>query len=47
MDFIERIFGFSPDGGNGMFELMLFLVPILGLLALARRRRHRRKDEDG
>jgi hypothetical protein len=44
MDFIERIFGFAPDGGNGMFELMLFLIPIAGLLALARSRRNRRKD---
>lgn len=46
MDFIERIFGFAPDGGNGMFELLLFLIPILGLLALARRRSSRRKRAD-
>lgn len=26
MDFIERIFGISPDAGNGMFELFLLLV---------------------
>lgn len=45
MDFIERIFGFSPDGGNGLFELMLFLIPLLGLLALARWRSAKRRNE--
>ncbi|MCC7217011.1 MAG: hypothetical protein IT517_09590 [Burkholderiales bacterium] len=34
MDFIERIFGFSPDGGSGTFEVLLFLVPIAGLYVL-------------
>lgn len=29
MDFIERVFGFSPDGGSGATELMLFAVPVL------------------
>ena len=24
MDFIEQIFGISPDGGSGSFELLLF-----------------------
>ena len=28
MDFIERIFGFSPDNGSGWFEVLLFLIPI-------------------
>jgi hypothetical protein len=28
MDFIEQIFGFSPDGGSGSFELALVVVPI-------------------
>jgi hypothetical protein len=28
MDFIEQVFGLSPDGGSGAFELMLFLIPI-------------------
>ena len=27
MDFIERLFGFSPDGGDGSFELLLFAIP--------------------
>ena len=31
MDFIERIYGISPDGGSGSFELLLFLVPLFGL----------------
>jgi len=29
MDFIERIFGVSPDGGSGVFELVLLAIPIL------------------
>jgi MYXO-CTERM domain-containing protein len=43
MDFIERIFGFSPDGGNGSFEYLLFAVPVIGLLLLWRRRQLRRE----
>ena len=41
MDFIEQLLGVSPDGGNGLFELLLFLVPALALAGwwLARRRR--------
>ncbi len=44
MDFIEKILGFSPDGGDGSFEFLLFAIPIAGLcyLALRRRRRQRR-----
>jgi hypothetical protein len=29
MDFIERIFGVSPDGGDGSFELLLFVSAIV------------------
>jgi hypothetical protein len=36
MDFIEKIFGISPDGGNGMFEFLLFAVPLI-LVSLAAR----------
>jgi hypothetical protein len=45
MDFIERIFGFSPDGGSGSFEVLLFLLPIAGIayLVLRARARSRRK----
>jgi hypothetical protein len=44
MDFIERLFGFAPDGGDGSFELLLFAIPIVGLaiLYLVRRRRGRK-----
>lgn len=38
MDFIERIFGFSPDAGSGLFELLLFVLPVLGLVVLWRAR---------
>lgn len=44
MDFIERLFGFSPDGGSGAFEFLLFLIPIVGILAIREwRKRNRRK----
>ena len=43
MDFIERIFGFSPDGGSGVFELLLFLIPIAGILVVREWRRRSRK----
>ena len=41
MDFIEKIFGISPDGGDGSFEFLLFLIPIslIVVIALMRRRR--------
>jgi hypothetical protein len=41
MDFIEQIFGLAPDGGNGAFELLLFLIPIIGIVLLIQRRRRR------
>jgi len=31
MDFIERIFGFAPDGGSGSLEALLFAIPIAGI----------------
>jgi hypothetical protein len=45
MDFIERIFGFAPDGGNGSLEFLLFAIPLAGAayLALWARRRMQRK----
>jgi hypothetical protein len=42
MDFIEQLFGFSPDGGDGSFEFLLFALPIGGLCYLAYRRRQKR-----
>jgi hypothetical protein len=29
VDFIERLFGISPDGGNGLWEAVLFLIPVV------------------
>jgi hypothetical protein len=29
MDFIERLFNFSPDGGDGTFEMILIIAPLL------------------
>jgi len=46
MDFIERLLGFSPDGGDGTFEFMLFAIPIAGIVYLVRRRRSRRQQDD-
>ena len=34
MDFIECLFGFSPDGGDGSFELLLFAIPLIGIALL-------------
>jgi hypothetical protein len=42
MDFIERIFHISPDGGSGSFEILLFIIPVVGIAVLYQRRRHRR-----
>jgi hypothetical protein len=39
MDFIEQIFGFSPDDGSGALELFLILAPLAGIVVLAWRRR--------
>jgi MYXO-CTERM domain-containing protein len=45
MNFIERLFGFSPDGGTSLTEVCLFLLPVLaGLLFLYRRRRQMSAD---
>lgn len=44
MDFIERLFGVSPDGGSGSFEVLLFLIPVaVFALHLVRKRRHRHR----
>jgi hypothetical protein len=48
MDFIERIFGVSPDGGDGSLELM-YLVGIVvaaTLIAWALYRRRTREKID-
>ena len=46
MDFIEKIFGFSPDGGSGSFELLLFALPVAGICYFVLRRRLRRQRKD-
>jgi hypothetical protein len=38
VDFIERMFHLSPDGGTGFLELLLFLLPVVVLCFLAVRR---------
>jgi hypothetical protein len=39
MDWIEHIFGFSPDGGNGSLEALYLAIAVLGITALTFRRR--------
>ena len=34
MDFIEQIFGISPDNGTGSLEFALLLVPVLVVVAI-------------
>jgi hypothetical protein len=46
MDFIERILGFAPDGGDGSFELLLFTIPMAGIAYLLWRRHLRRQRDD-
>ena len=38
MDFIERLFGISPDGGDGSTELMYLIVLAVIVVAVACRR---------
>jgi hypothetical protein len=38
MDFIERFFGVSPDGGNGVLELIYFVVIVGAIMTLIFRR---------
>jgi hypothetical protein len=42
MDFIELIFGVSPDGGNGSLEL-LYVLSIAAAITLASYRLYRRR----
>ena len=35
MDFVERLFSISPDGGSGTWEFALFAIPIIGIAVLA------------
>ena len=38
MDFIERWFGVSLDGGSGAVEFAIVLIPVVSLAAFAYRR---------
>jgi hypothetical protein len=38
MDFIERVFGISADGGSGTFEFLLFAIPVVALYIIYRAR---------
>ena len=39
MDLIERLFGLSPDGGNGSTEALILIGIVLVLVSLEQRRR--------
>jgi len=45
MDFIERMFGISPDGGDGSTELILLTVLVLIAAVLTWRWLSRRSSE--
>jgi hypothetical protein len=32
MDFVERLFGWAPDGGNGVFELMIIVGVVVAVV---------------
>ena len=43
MDFIERMFGVSPDGGDGSTEAIILLaITVILAMVVARRRRSTR-----
>ena len=42
MDFIERIFGISPDGGDGTTEMMWIAAALLAVVMVVWLRRKRR-----
>jgi membrane protein implicated in regulation of membrane protease activity len=45
VDFIEQLFGISPDGGSGALEaLYLMVLPLSVGAAVFWRRRRRRRD---
>lgn len=42
MDFIERLFGVSPDNGSGLLEFAILMVPIVACVVALRFRARRR-----
>jgi hypothetical protein len=43
MQWIERIFGVSPDGGSGALEFLLLAIPAIGLYLTCKARPMRSK----
>ena len=43
MDWIEELFGLSPDAGTGLTEMLIALAVILALVAIAWRVAERRR----
>jgi hypothetical protein len=41
MDFIEKLFGISPDNGSGVFEIGLLFLVSATISALAMRRKNK------
>jgi hypothetical protein len=41
MDFIERLFGISPDGGDGSLEVLYLIATVAVIAAIVFRRRLR------
>ena len=41
MDFVERWLGFSPDGGDGTFEIAILAALAIALVVVAIRKRLR------
>jgi hypothetical protein len=46
VDFIERLFHISPDGGNGVTELAYILIPLIVALVLYVTRQHRLRSRN-
>jgi len=42
MDFIERLFGLAPDGGDGSIEALLIGLVVLAIVAASWRRLRKR-----
>jgi hypothetical protein len=47
MDFIERLFGLSPDNGDGSTEILWLVVLAIGLAAFVYFRIQRRRARQG
>jgi hypothetical protein len=48
MDFIERLFGISPDGGNGSLEALLLLaIAVAGIAVFMKQMKRRSSEKEG